>query len=190
MKGSFLVRGYGDSFRVLKEIKWHFIFVVGIFLLFFIIGFSYPVFFKERVADFILNLKDIFADKNLFETVLLIFFNNFQASFFAILLGIGFGIIPLIIAIINGYLIGFVSRSVVEMESGWILLRLIPHGIFELPAFLFSVSLGLKIGLSFFDSKKSMKNEVKKALKFFLFVVVPLLFIAAIIESLLIFFTK
>lgn len=186
----FFIKSYKDSFKFLREARWYIVFALGVFSLFFIIGFLFPIFFNDIITKFLTELEDFFIDKNLFETIFLIFFNNLRAGFFAMILGIGFGIIPLVILIVNGYLVGFVSRGATESENIFVLLKLLPHGIFELPGFLFSVGIGLKIGLSFFDKKNSFKKEIKKSLIFFLFIVIPLLIIAAIIEGLLIVLTK
>lgn len=181
---------YKNLFKFFRESKGYILFATALFFLFFIVGFVSPIFFRERIAEFILGLKDIFADKNLTETILLIFLNNLKASFFAIIFGIGFGIIPFAIAVMNGYILGFISREAVNLEGIGILWRLLPHGIFELPAVLISVGIGLKLGITLIKQKNNLKKETKNALKFFLFVVVPLLFVAAIIESLLIFYIK
>jgi len=59
---------------------------------------------------------------------------------------------------------------------------------FELPAVIFSVGIGLKIGLGLFgeDVVKNLKRNFREGLRFFVFVVIPMLVIAGIIEGLLI----
>ena len=118
-----------------------------------------------------------------------IFFNNLQSSFFGMIFGVVFGIFPVITIVSNGYLLGFVSSSTAQSEGFLILWRLFPHGIFELPALIISMGLGLKIGTFIFQKKKieSLKNYLWNSLRVFLFVIIPLLFIAAIIEGILIF---
>ena len=104
--------------------------------------------------------------------------------------GIVLGIFSIITVIINGYLLGFVSARVVYAEGITSLWRLLPHGIFELPAVLISMGLGLKIGTFIFQKKKikSLKEFFLSSFKTFLFVILPLLVIAALIETTLIFF--
>jgi stage II sporulation protein M len=108
------------------------------------------------------------------------------------LLGVFFGIFPLFVAIVNGYLLGFVSRFAVEEGGILILWRLIPHGIFELPAVIISIGLGLKLGVSMIgkNRKKVLKKDLRKSFRFFLFVIFPLLLIAGIIEGILIWFSS
>ena len=60
--------------------------------------------------------------------------------------------------------------------------RLFPHGIFELPAVIFSIGIGIKIGVDLLIVKKKKKEKLKtnyiEGLRFFLFVVIPLLLLA------------
>jgi stage II sporulation protein M len=114
-----------------------------------------------------------------------LFFNNLQSSFFGMLFGLAFGIFPMITSIANGYLLGFVAAKTVGQEGILILWKLFPHGIFELPALFISLGLGLKLGTIIFQKNKirAFKEYVKKSLKVFFFVIVPLLIVAAIIEA-------
>ncbi len=183
---SFFGKKYKDSLKFLRGSKRYIFFALIIFLIFFIIGFLFPVFFEDKIIELLTGLKSLFAEKSLFETIFLIFFNNIRAGFFAMILGIGLGVIPLIILIVNGYLLGFVSRGAVGNENIFILWRLLPHGIFELPAFLFSAGVGLKLGMCFLKKNISLKKEIKKSLIFFLLVIIPLFLIAAIVEGIFI----
>jgi uncharacterized membrane protein SpoIIM required for sporulation len=57
-----------------------------------------------------------------------------------------------------------------------------------LPAIILSIGIGFKIGADMFkgDVKKGLGYNFREGLRFFVFVVLPLLFVAAIIEGLLI----
>ena len=95
----------------------------------------------------------------------------------------------MIIAIANGYILGFVSSMSVESAGVASLGKIIPHGIFELPAIFISLGLGLKFGTFAFQKNKakSFKNYLINSLRVFLLIVIPLLIIAGIIEGTLIF---
>ena len=123
------------------------------------------------------------------ELIKFIFVNNIQSSFFGIIFGVFLGIFPVIGAIGNGYILGFVSLMAFEKEGIDVLLRLLPHGIFELPAVFISLGLGLKFGTFIFQKNKGelFKEYFWNSLRVFLFIVVPLLIIAAIIEGILVF---
>ena len=90
---------------------------------------------------------------------------------------------------INGYVLGFVAYLVVNSDGILVLWRLFPHGIFELPAIFISLGLGLKVGTFIFQKKKfeSLKKYSLNSLRVFLFIVLPLLIIASIIEGSLIY---
>ncbi len=187
-KQKFLVKNYSACWDFFRECRWHIVFALGIFALTFIIGFAYPVFFRAEIFSFIEKLVLTLEGKTIIELTGIIFFNNLKASFMAIILGIGIGIFPLTTSVINGYLLGFVARETVNHNGIFILWQLFPHGIFELPAIIFSIGIGLKIGWDMFSSEtgKKLKHNFREGLRFFVFVVFPLLVIAAIIEGLLI----
>ena len=184
---NFLIDNYSKCWKFLIECRWYNVFVTGIFSLLFLIGFTFPVFFRAEIIVFVEELIELVEGKGLIETFFFIFFNNLKATFFAIILGVSFGILPLFVAITNGYLIGFVSREVAMIEGISALWRLFPHGIFELPAVIFSIGIGIKIGVDLLIVKKNKKERLKinyiEGLRFFLFVVIPLLLLAGIIEA-------
>jgi len=68
--------------------------------------------------------------------------------------------------------------------------KLFPHGIFELPAVFISLALGMKLGTFIFQKKKmnSFKDYLWNSFRIFIFVVIPLLVIAAFIEGYLFYF--
>jgi stage II sporulation protein M len=184
---NFLIDNYSKCWKFLIECRWYNVFVTGIFSLLFLIGFTFPVFFRAEIIVFIGELIELVEGKGLIETFFFIFFNNLKASFLSLLLGVSFGIFPFLIAVSNGYLIGFVSREVAMIEGISVLWRLIPHGIFELPAVIFSIGIGLKIGSDLLDHQKNKKERLRinyvEGLRVFIFVVIPLLLLAGIIES-------
>ena len=191
-KENFCKRNYRACWNFLKESKNYVWFAVLIFLLFTIIGFVFPMFFQDKIFALLEELALKFEGLGVLETMGFIFLNNLRASFFAILLGLTFGIFPFLTGVINGYILGVVARHSVAQEGILVLWRLLPHGIFELPAVLISIGFGLKIGMGIFkerkDSWKSLKRNLKESFRFFIFVILPLLLIAGIIEGLLIFY--
>ena len=185
---NFFIKNYSACWKFLNESRWYMVFAVGIFSLMFLVGFIYPMFFREEIFNFIAQMIEALEGKSIIELAGFIFFNNLKVSFMAIALGIIFGIFPLVISITNGYLLGFVARHVVEQEGLFVLWQLLPHGIFELPAIIFSIGIGLKIGTSLFGSKikKKLKHNFEEGLRFFVFVIFPLLLVAGIVEGILV----
>jgi uncharacterized membrane protein SpoIIM required for sporulation len=113
-----------------------------------------------------------------------IFLNNSFTCFLDIILGPLIGIFPMFSAFINGGLLGWFAQE----EGLIIFLAIVPHGIFEIPAFLLSAAIGLRLGREVLKrkSERHLKKELKKGLRVFLVLVLPLLLIAAFIESVLI----
>lgn len=192
MKIKTVSKNYSLCWKFLNESKWYIVFSFGIFALMFLIGFTFPSFFREEIFNFMSEMSKMIEGKSLIELIGFIFLNNIKASFVAIIFGITFGIFPLVVGIVNGYLLGFVAREVAIQEGILTLWKLFPHGIFELPAIIISIGIGIKIGADLFkkDTKKTLKHNFKEGLRFFIFVIFPLILIAGIIESFLIYFLR
>ena len=188
MKKSWLKENYIACFKFFKESEKHILFATLLFFITAFIGFLFPIFFREQIIDIMTQMIGLLDGKSAFELVSLIFFNNMKASFMAMVLGIAIGIFPIFTGIVNGYILGFVSRQVVAVEGIWVMWQLLPHGIFEIPAILFSIGIGVKIGADLFKekAKEKLRKNFREGLRFFVFVVFPLLLIAGIIEGLLI----
>jgi len=186
MKKDYLANQYSKCWKFLEEARWYIVFALGLFCLTFLIGFIYPMFFRMEILAFIESIIEMLDGKGTIELIWIIFFNNVKASFMAIVLGIGIGIFPLITLVTNGYLLGFVSRETSNIGGISILWQLAPHGIFELPAIILSIGIGLKIGINVFEKKGNLKYNILEGLRFFAFVIFPLLLIAGIVEGLLI----
>lgn len=228
---NFFKENYRKSWEYIKESR-NFIYVILIiFFLFVLIGAFVPApeSLEKQIFDFIEELLRKTAEMSHGELTSFIFLNNLQSGFFGMILGAVLGIFSVITSILNGYLIGFVSSRAAYEEGIFVLWRLLPHGIFELPALFLSTGLGLKLGFPFvykyfkyYWKRKNIfallagiffllpsviltlilnKNlrkyqlkdflfKVNNSLRVFLFVIVPFLLIAAIIEGCLIFFFK
>ena len=190
-KKDFFRDNYVQSWNFIKESKNFIYAIVILFIFFFLIGFFIPApsGIAEKILDFIKELLQKTQGMSQGELIQFIFFNNLQGSFFGLIFGILLGLFPLISVIANGYLLGFVASEVVKVEGALILWRLFPHGIFEIPALFISLGLGLRLGTFIFQKKKieSLKEYFWGSLRVFVFVVIPLLVVAAIIEGSLIF---
>lgn len=125
--------------------------------------------------------------------VFIIFFNNLLASLQVMLLGVLLCIPPLLGLLANGALLGSVLGMLHQQGFNivpFLILGILPHGIFELPAFFISAAFGLKIGfrLLFPLPPHGRKESLGMAWKEYwaLFpLVVMLLILAAFIEVLL-----
>ncbi len=180
---------YLAVWEYLKKARFCFFIVLALFLISTLVGFFLPIFLKEYIFNFIEQLMQKTEGMGFFQLFIFIFQNNLTTAFIGMLLGLVFGILPLILAVFNGYVIGFVTKIVVSETSFFSVLRLLPHGIFELPALILSLGLGLKLATFFMseDKKKQFKYDLENSLRVFLLAILPLLLIAAVIETSLIF---
>jgi stage II sporulation protein M len=190
---SFFIENYSKSWEYIKECK-NFIWVaVIVFFVAVIIGFLYqPPAIINIILDYIKQVLAKTEGMNSFAMISYIFLNNIQIGFMGVIYGVILGIFPIVSIFANGYVVGYVSSSAISTAGAGSLLNLIPHGIFELPAIFISFGMGIKFG-SFIFYKKKMKQFGKffvNSLRVFVFVVLPLLIIAAIIEGFLISFLK
>jgi len=184
-------RNYREVFSFMKESKNYFWTIIILLVISSLVGFFFPIFFIEQIKQIILSLVERTAGLSGINLIWFIFSNNLGTSFFGMLLGVFFGIFPIVVIIFNGYVLGFVARLAVEQEGVLILWRLLPHGIFEIPAVIISLGVGLRLGLFVFTKNKvGFWKFFLSCLKVFLFVILPLLIIAAIIEGSLIFLMK
>ena len=185
---------YIQSWNYVKESRNFIYIIIGVFFIFSLIGFFIPApdILSEQILKFIQELLEKTENMSQGELISFIFLNNLQSSFFGMIFGIFLGIFSIIAGIANGYLLGFVASMSVKNEGSLILLKLLPHGIFELPAVFISLGMGLKLGMFVFQKEKfeSLKRDFWNSLRVFLFIVIPLLIIAGIIEGSLIFLSR
>lgn len=183
---------YKESFSFIKDCRRQILFISIVFLVFAFVGYfavippAVEAILKEKLKEIAL----LFAGLNLPETIWTLFSNNLYVSFLSIVLGVLFGIFPVITSLSNGFIIGYVLHKVVAIEGILTLWKLLPHGIFELPAVIISMGLGLRLGITLLFKTKEIKKESLRALFVFLLIVCPLLILAAIIEGCLIFLIK
>ncbi len=183
---------YKKSWNFIKDSKKFIFFSIGAFFFFLFIGFFVPT--PESISNKIFEyMHQILAQTEGLSglgLVWFIFLNNLKSSFFGMVSGFAFGIVPFFALIANGYVVGFVSAMSVNSVGWGSLLNLLPHGIFELPAIFISLSLGLRFGTFIFqkNQSESFRKYLWESLRVFGLIVLPLLIIAAIIEGLLIFY--
>jgi len=191
MKKSNLKAMWECAIDEIKDSKKYIFAIFLVFLLSAIYGFVFYNnlgFLDNLLKNILSQVKDVTGAKLTFYILL----NNAQSALFSMILGIFFGFVPIFNSLFNGLVIGYVLARVSNLDGIGELWRIIPHGIFELPAIFIALGIGLRLGLSLFDKveRSHLANRVYRAILVFVFVVLPLLMIAAIIESLLISFYK
>ena len=182
---------YENDLSYLKDIKIHILVITLVFFLSAALGFFHSSMDPEyamQSLDEMSELFDIIKDLSPIGIMLFIFFNNAIKSLIILMLGIGFGIIPLLFIAYNGYIIGVVVY-IVSDENGfmYILSAILPHGIIELPMVFISAAIGLKMGYLLFSSingqSVDIKTEFSRGVRFYFYRIMPLLFVAAVVET-------
>jgi stage II sporulation protein M len=112
---------------------------------------------------------------------IVIFLNNAFTCFLSIITGPFIGIFPLFSTVTNGGLLGWLAQE----EGLLVFLTIVPHGIFELPAYFISVAIGLRLAREVFKRKeeRQLRLTLGKGLRVYLILILPLLIVAALIES-------
>jgi uncharacterized membrane protein SpoIIM required for sporulation len=133
----------------------------------------------------IMRLAAQFAGKDAITFIFKIFVHNLIATYVTMCLVVLFGIVPLVVAVINGLVLGWIIAKSSAMSGVNLPLMLIPHGIFEWPAMLIAWGVGLwrGVGYRFSEVSGSWRQRWEKAHKIFFTVILPLLLIAAVIEG-------
>lgn len=179
-----------ESWAYLKETRNYIYFSIGLFLAGMVIGLWFSGFFAKYFDELIRKVIEETSGMSIRELIFFIFQNNVASAFSALMLGILIGIVPIFSILLNGTLLGYVFSKAVAVEGISTLWRIVPHGIFELPAIFIAVGIGIRFGMFWFVKKGNRAEEFRKrfwgGIKVFLTIILPLLVIAAIIEGVLI----
>jgi len=116
-----------------------------------------------------------------------LFINNFEACLLLFLGGASFGILTIFIMSLNGIVIGAIME-IIHKDHSWafIAAALIPHGIFEIPAFIISGALGILLAQSLISEwygGADTAGEAQKLARIFVLYVLPLVVVAACVEA-------
>ena len=169
--------------------KWVFIavFLFGIGLIF---GLATPTSVSNPLSEDVAALQELGSTLVPFKflTVILVLAKNVSVLLLSFALSLIFCLMPILALTVNGWLIAFISAIVIQEESlGFVLTGLLPHGVFELPAFILgeaaALSFGVMVILALF--KRERRNLLLPSLKQnlrYLMVALALLVPAAFIE--------
>ncbi len=191
MPGTSLKGYYIEARKDLREAEPFILLAAVIFLAGAVLGSYLPERF-EILLDPLKQIAERLKGQSLPVLVIIIFLQNSTSALISILFGILFGIMPVIGAVTNGILMGLVLSIEREMGMTGLFLRVIPHGIFELPAMFMSWGLGMWLGTWLLrrDKQEALRERIRRAFRVFFAIVLPLLIIAAGIEGLVISFGR
>lgn len=133
--------------QYLKKLKNPIIFAISLFIMSILFGLLNADLIEPIIVPILEGLINKTKNLNSPELAIFIFINNALTSVSSIISGIVFGIVPIITTASNGIVLGFVLERTAKAASILEWWRLLPHGIFELPAVFISIALGIKLGL-------------------------------------------
>lgn len=173
-----------------KSVKPYIFAMTSVFIAGGILGYLSAEVYPDQASQVIKQTSETFGflkNFNSFFIFLFIFLNNSVKAFLSLVFGFFFGIVPILFIFGNGELVGIVI-SVVAREAGLkeIAFGLVPHGIFEVPAVIIAAGYGLWLGHRFYKRlrhKEPFKGAFKIAIKGYFKIVLPLLLIAALVET-------
>lgn len=178
---------FREALKYLKESRNYILAIALIFVGGILFGFIFSSqlgFLDEILKQLVERVRGL----NTSEMILFILQNNLTSAFFGIVFGIFLGIFPIVASFSNGIVLGYVMK-IVWFDSGvsefW---KILPHGVFELPAIFISLALGVRLGMFVFSKEKGKEfmERARNSIILFVCVVIPLLIAAAIIEGFLI----
>jgi len=144
------------------------------------IGNDLLVMFQKEIAGQITLANPVDMCVNLFA-------NNLEACILLFLGGASFGLLTLFIMSLNGIVIGAVTEIISHGHSAiFIAAALLPHGIFEIPAFIIAGALGFCMAQSLIAEWYGAADTAADAgrlARLFLLYVLPLIAVAAVVEA-------
>jgi stage II sporulation protein M len=124
---------------------------------------------------------------NPYDMCLKLFANNLQACILLFLGGASFGILTIFIMSLNGIVIGAIMEIVHKDHTPlFVAAAIVPHGIFEIPAFIIAGALGILLAQSLIAEWYGSGDTAADARRFgrlFVLYVLPLVAIAACVEA-------
>jgi len=182
---------FNSFWRYLAGIRPHLLISTVLFIASLVMGYGYAFLYPEKAYGLFETLQRMmspkFTDLSALSMTYAIFRNNLIASFIVMSAGLGLGVLSVTGLMFNGIILGMVVY-VVKSKSILLLFSILPHGIIELPIFLISAAIGLRLGQEVLNKLRrkgepSIKKELKKGLIFYIRWIVPLLLLAALIEA-------
>ncbi|MGM0438890.1 MAG: stage II sporulation protein M [Patescibacteria group bacterium] len=198
--------------KEIQRIKKYSIISSIIFVIFTLLGIAFNWLNPEETEFFFSQITEEFSfieNFNFLTTLLFIFLNNTLTLVIGTFLGVLFAAVPILFLAINGFVIGVIASYVYPSFGALnLFISLAPHGVFELTALFISSGMGVYLGVLAIEEIKNKNLTIKKVLRKirklefpnkkikeayklcfsgFVYIVLPLVFLAAVVESLLIF---
>jgi stage II sporulation protein M len=175
-----------------RRIRPYLLILTWIFAAAFLAGTMAPVPVRMEAAKAFQFIVDSYRELEGGKLFFAILLQNVTASILILVSGVLVGIIPVFSIGSNGFFLGVLYRQAAE-GTGYsaAALKVLPHGIIEIPALLVAASYGLWLGMTVlrrWRGKESVPlwSHMEHAFRRYFAIVFPLLVIAAAIETALI----
>ena len=185
------IPGPRDFAAYVYKIRYFVYAIVVLMLLSFLIGAIFAVTMPDETTKIVSlissQMGDIQSD-SAFSQMISLFVHNGVICLVMVLLGLALGLVPILIAFDNGLVIGLIGTFAAGNKGLlFTLAAILPHGVIELPMMMLSAAIGLRLGYSvlmtLFRQQANVLQELKDGLLIFAVWVMPLLLIAAFVES-------
>ncbi len=183
---------WSESKQYIKDHKRYLVYAAGLFLVPVFMGYFYAAYAPADVDALLESFKQSLGslvDLPPLNLALVIFLNNALKTAAMVIFGGILGIYPTLSLIGNGYLIGIIAY-IAQAKAGFMLFAasIIPHGLIEIPIVILSGAMGLRLGHKttkrlFGNKEIDLKKDYRVALRWIVFIITPLLFIAAFVEA-------
>ena len=175
-----------------RAILPHFLILGVLFGAAFLGGTSAPEPVSRQVTDSLRSVGDQYRDLSGGTLFFYILLHNVMASLLLLASGLLYGVIPVLAVGANGFVLGVLFREVAAtLGTARAAMNVVPHGIFEIPALLFTASYGLWLGILAIRRARGreetpLRVTLNRAFERYFAVAFPLLVMAAAIETYLI----
>lgn len=132
------------------------------------------------------------VESSSFEMFTAILYNNVIASLIFLVSGLFIGIPPLMFMAFNGFFVGYIAFNAAQVQGlGFVFATLLPHGVIEIPTINLCAAMGVGFGYAIIHRlmrRKGLQEYMVESAKVFIKRIIPLLVLAAGIETALIYF--
>lgn len=140
------------SVSVIKENRGYVGFAFCLFVLGVLMGFAFQELLDEFMRKGMERISKLAAESkgSHLHLAMLLFANNVTVSMVILLSGVFFSVLSIYFIVMNGMLVGYALAFMGKMGQvpvwALALFGILPHGILEIPAFLLSGAMGIKLG--------------------------------------------
>ena len=155
-------------------------------------GMFAPPSVRQQVTDALQVVGEQYRDLAGGTLFFYILIHNVMASLLLLASGLLYGIVPVLAVGSNGFVLGVLySQEALVAGYSKAAMKVVPHGIFEIPALLFTASYGLWLGIRSIRRIRGKEDAplrvpLNHAFERYFVVVFPLLVMAAAVETFLI----